>query len=114
MVIGEGELRCRLRASGLVNGHRPSVDVLFESIVKAGASRRTVGVILTGMGRDGAEGLLHLRKAGAQTFGQDETTCVVYGMPKAAKEIGAVGLELPLHKLAGAVLAQRQVGTHAA
>jgi two-component system chemotaxis response regulator CheB len=114
MVIGDGELRCRLRASGLVNGHRPSVDVLFDSLVKAHVSRRTVGVILTGMGRDGAQGLLNLRQAGATTFGQDESTCVVYGMPKAAKEIGAVGLELPLHKLAGAVLAQRHAGSHAA
>jgi two-component system chemotaxis response regulator CheB len=113
-VIGEGELRCRLRASGLVNGHRPSVDVLFASLVKAGVSRRVVGVVLTGMGRDGAEGLLSLRQAGAQTFGQDEATCVVYGMPKAAKEIGAVGMELPLHKLAASVLAQRQAGSHAA
>jgi two-component system chemotaxis response regulator CheB len=103
-----------LRQSGLVNGHRPSVDVLFASLVKANVSRRTVGVILTGMGRDGAEGLLSLRQAGAHTFGQDESTCVVYGMPKAAKEIGAVGLELPLHKLAGAVLAQRHAGSHAA
>ncbi len=113
-VLGDGELRCRLRASGLVNGHRPSVDVLFSSIVKAGAGKRTIGVILTGMGRDGAEGLLALRQAGAHTLGQDEHTCVVYGMPKAAREIGAVELELPLHRLAGSILAQRQAGSHAA
>jgi two-component system chemotaxis response regulator CheB len=113
-VIGDTELRCRLRPSGLVNGHRPSVDVLFSSLVKAGVARRTIGVILTGMGRDGAEGLLALRQAGAHTLGQDEQTCVVYGMPKAAREIGAVEVELPLHRLAGSILAQRQAGSHAA
>jgi two-component system chemotaxis response regulator CheB len=113
-VLGDGELRCRLRASGLVNGHRPSVDVLFSSLVKAGAAKRTIGVILTGMGRDGAEGLLALRQAGAHTLGQDEQTCVVYGMPKAAREIGAVEQELPLHRLATSILAQRHAGSHAA
>ena len=72
-----------------VNGHCPSVDVLFESVAKV-AGNRAVGIILTGMGADGAKGLLSMRNAGARTIGQDESTCVVYGMPKVAHESGAV------------------------
>ena len=72
-----------------VNGHCPSVDVLFESVAqKAGSD--AIGVILTGMGYDGAKGLLSMRKKGAPTIGQDEQSCVVYGMPKVAYDIGAV------------------------
>lgn len=72
-----------------VSGHCPSVDVLFESVAKA-ANGRAIGIILTGMGGDGAKGLLEMRNAGARTIGQDESTCVVYGMPKVAYELGAV------------------------
>jgi two-component system chemotaxis response regulator CheB len=72
-----------------VNGHRPSVDVLFDSVAEL-AGRNAVGVILTGMGRDGAAGLLKMRHAGARTLGQNEKTCVVYGMPRVAYELGAV------------------------
>jgi len=72
-----------------VNGHCPSVDVLFQSVAKAAGSN-AVGIILTGMGGDGAKGLLAMRNAGARTIGQDESTCVVYGMPKVAYELGAV------------------------
>lgn len=72
-----------------VNGHRPSVDVLFESVARAAGSR-AIGVILTGMGSDGAKGLLAMRRAGAQTIGQDEASSIVYGMPKVAYDIGAV------------------------
>lgn len=72
-----------------VSGHCPSVDVLFESVAKA-AKGRAIGIILTGMGGDGAKGLLEMRNAGARTIGQDESTCVVYGMPKVAYELGAV------------------------
>lgn len=72
-----------------VNGHRPSVEVLFESVAKA-AGENAVGIILTGMGSDGAKGLLSMRNAGARTIGQDESTCVVYGMPRVAYEMGAV------------------------
>jgi two-component system chemotaxis response regulator CheB len=94
--------RCRLVASDPVNGHRPSVDVLFESVARLG--RPMTGVILTGMGRDGARGLKTMRDLGARTFGQDEASCVVYGMPKAAFEAGAVERQMPLSRLAPAIL----------
>ena len=86
-----------------MNGHRPSVDVLFNSVAKA-VGARAVGAILTGMGRDGADGLLAMRRAGARTFGQDEASCVVYGMPKVAFEIGAVERQAPLDRLAAELL----------
>ncbi len=83
-----------------VNGHCPSVDVLFDSVAKsAGAS--AVGIILTGMGGDGAKGLLAMRRAGARTIGQDESTCVVYGMPKVAYDLGAVQHQEKLSAIAG-------------
>lgn len=72
-----------------VNGHCPSVDVLFQSVAKV-AGKKAVGILLTGMGGDGAKGLLEMRKAGAGTIGQDETTSIVYGMPKVAYDMGAV------------------------
>ena len=72
-----------------VNGHCPSVDVLFESVAKV-AGKQAVGILLTGMGADGAKGLLSMRSVGARTIGQDESSCVVYGMPKVAYELGAV------------------------
>ena len=94
---------CRVHDQPLVSGHRPSVDVLFRSVANA-AGKNAVGVILTGMGRDGAIGLLEMRHAGASTIGQDEATCVVYGMPKAAHDCGATEIELPLNKIAAHVL----------
>lgn len=78
-----------------VNGHRPSVDVLFESVAKEAGSN-AIGIILTGMGYDGAKGLLSMRKKGARTIGQDEKSSVVYGMPKVAYNIGAVEKQVPL------------------
>ena len=87
-----------------VNRHRPSVDVLFDSAA-AVVGRNAVGVILTGMGKDGANGLLHMRQAGARTFGQDEASCVVYGMPREAALIGAVEEIASLDALAQKVLA---------
>jgi len=94
---------CRLKAAELVNGHRPSVDVLFDSVaVAAGAA--SIGVILTGMGKDGARGLLAMRNAGARTLGQDEASSVVYGMPKAAFELGAVERQAPIQRLGPAML----------
>jgi two-component system chemotaxis response regulator CheB len=86
-----------------VNRHRPSVDVMFRSVAQA-AGRNAVGVLLTGMGGDGAKGLLEMREAGARTFAQDEASCVVFGMPKVAIELGAAGEVLPLRRMAGAVL----------
>ena len=86
---------CKVYQGEPVSGHRPSVDVLFRSVAKH-AGRQAVGVILTGMGRDGAEGLSEMRKAGAQTIGQDEASCIVYGMPKAAFELGAVEMQVAL------------------
>jgi two-component system chemotaxis response regulator CheB len=72
---------CRLHDGPLVSGHRPSVDVLFASVAAAG--KNAIGVILTGVGQDGAAGLLEMRRTGARTRGQDEASCVIYGMPKA-------------------------------
>ncbi|WP_404863831.1 chemotaxis response regulator protein-glutamate methylesterase [Georhizobium sp. MAB10] len=96
--------RCRLVESGTVNGHRPSVDVLFRSVA-ATAGKNAVGAILTGMGRDGAQGLLAMRQAGAATFGQDERSAVVYGMPRVAQEIGAVAMQLPLDAIGDEIIA---------
>ncbi len=81
-----------------VNGHCPSVDVLFESVAKE-CGKNAVGIILTGMGYDGAKGLLAMRRAGARTIGQDEQSCVVYGMPKVAYEIGAVERQTSLSNI---------------
>ncbi len=86
-----------------VSGHCPSVDVLFTSVAEA-AGANAVGAILTGMGGDGAEGLLKMRQAGAYTIGQDEETCVVYGMPAVAYKKGAVVSQLPLQKIAEQIL----------
>ncbi len=99
-----GPWRCRLSDSGPVNGHRPSVDVLFRSVAKA-ANGRAVGVILTGMGRDGAHGLMAMRQAGARTLGQDEASSVIYGMPRAAFESGGVQRQVTLHAMSAAILA---------
>jgi len=81
-----------------VSGHCPSVDVLFESVAEQAGSK-AIGVILTGMGSDGAKGLLQMRKAGANTVGQDKESSVVYGMPMVAYNIGAVETQLPLNKI---------------
>ena len=86
-----------------VNRHRPSVDVLFDSAAEV-VGRSAIGVILTGMGKDGAAGLLRMRQTGARTFGQDEASCVVYGMPREAALIGAVEDVAPLAELPRRVL----------
>ncbi|MBR0550960.1 protein-glutamate methylesterase/protein-glutamine glutaminase [Stakelama marina] len=93
----------RLIEAERVSGHRPSVDMLFRSVVPLG--RRAVGVILTGMGDDGADGLLAMRQAGASTLGQNAASCVVHGMPGAAAARGAVERELGLSALPEAILA---------
>ncbi len=94
---------CRLTDDSPVSGHRPSVDVLFRSAARL-AGPRTIGVILTGMGKDGAEGMLELRNAQAITLGQDEATSLVYGMPRVAFERGAVMRQFPLNEMADAIL----------
>jgi len=85
-----------------VSRHRPSVDVLFRSVSKT-AGKNALGIIMTGMGDDGATGLLEMRNEGALTIGQDEPSCVVYGMPKEAVKRGAVIKVLPLGAIAGAI-----------
>jgi len=102
-VHGVGVLRCRLSNTEAVNGHRPSVDVLFNSVA-ATVRQNAIGVILTGMGRDGASGLLAMRKNGAATLGQDEASSVVYGMPRVAQELGAVERQFALHQIGQEVL----------
>lgn len=83
----------------MVSDHRPSIDVLFASVARA-AGADSIGIILTGMGRDGAEGLLEMYQAGALTITQDRESSAVYGMPRAAKQAGAVTKELPLNRIA--------------
>lgn len=114
VLIAPGDYHMVVRRSGAryyveigsgekVSGHRPSADVLLNSVAKIAGSN-AIGVILTGMGADGARGLLAMRNAGARTIGQDEASCVVYGMPKVAYEQGAVEKQLPLHKIANEIL----------
>jgi two-component system chemotaxis response regulator CheB len=112
--IAPGDKHMVLRRSGTkyylevgggdkVSGHKPSVDVLFNSVAKV-AGENAIGVILTGMGSDGAKGLLRLKQSGAKTLGQNEKTCVVYGMPKVAYELGAVDKQVPIENMANAIL----------
>ena len=114
IIVGAGENHLRLcrDARGLyvsskpgekVSGHCPSVDVLFSSVAET-AGENAIGAILTGMGRDGADGLLKMRKAGAFTIGQDKDSCVVYGMPMEAYNIGAVEVQAPLYNIADIIL----------
>jgi two-component system chemotaxis response regulator CheB len=102
-LVNKTPLRCRLTDAPKVNGHRPSVEVMFASVLRTVRSR-AIGVILTGMGRDGADGLLALRQAGCDTIGQDEMSSVVYGMPRVAFEIGAVAKQLPLEQIGGRII----------
>jgi two-component system chemotaxis response regulator CheB len=106
---------CRLDDGPPVNRHKPSVDVLFRSVAQQ-AGGNAIGVLLTGMGRDGAQGLKEMREAGSPTLVQDEATSVVWGMPGAAVEIGAAAEVLPLPKIAArtlAVAAARDATRHA-
>jgi two-component system chemotaxis response regulator CheB len=86
-----------------VNGHRPSVDVMMFSVAE-NAGRNSYGIILTGMGADGAKGLKAMREAGARTIGQDEASSVVYGMPKVAYDIGAVEKQMPLDNISASII----------
>ncbi|WP_334182004.1 protein-glutamate methylesterase/protein-glutamine glutaminase [Novosphingobium sp.] len=101
-LLGGTSGQVKLVAGDTVSGHRPSVDVLFRSVSRLGS--RAVGVILTGMGSDGAIGLKAMRDAGARTLGQSRETCVVYGMPRAAFEAGAVEKEFSLSAMPEAIL----------
>lgn len=93
----------RVKEGPPVHHQRPSVDVLFHSVARS-AGRNAIGVILTGMGTDGAKGLLAMRESGAQTLAQDEESCVVFGMPKEAIKLGAVDAVVPLSRMAQAIL----------
>lgn len=99
-----GRLETRLVEGPAANGHLPSVDMLFRSLIKA-CGRRTAAVLMTGMGRDGAAGLLGLHRCGAVTFAQNAATCVVFGMPKAAIELGAAKFEVSLDDIPARLLA---------
>lgn len=114
VLVAPGDFHMVVRRSGAryfveigsgekISGHKPSVDVLFNSVAKIAGSN-AIGVILTGMGADGAKGLLAMKRAGARTIGQDEASCVVYGMPKIAHDIGAVDKQVALSKIANSVL----------
>ena len=93
----------KLKGGPRVHYQRPSVDVLFQSVAKF-AGRNAVGVMLTGMGADGAKGMLAMKESGAHTMAQNEATCVVYGMPKEAVKIGAVNEELALPNIPRAIV----------
>jgi len=118
VLIAAGEYHLRLAKDAIgyyvkseqgerVSGHCPSVDVLFDSVAEVGKAN-AIGVILTGMGSDGAKGLLKMRKAGAYTIGQDKESCVVYGMPMVAFNIGAVITQTSLEKIPNAIYKQLQ------
>jgi two-component system, chemotaxis family, protein-glutamate methylesterase/glutaminase len=92
----------QIKDGPLVSRHRPSVDVLFRSAARY-AGKNAVGVIMTGMGDDGAKGMLEMKEAGAATIAQDEKSCVVFGMPKVAIELGGVDKIVSLHKIAQTV-----------
>lgn len=98
-----GRYLCELSRGEPVNRHRPSVDVLFRSAANVAGSN-AIGVILTGMGKDGAVGMREMKEAGAYNFAQDESTCVVFGMPKEAIAMGAVDEVLPLKEMAPRIL----------
>ncbi len=100
------QYRVELKDGPLVSRHRPSVDVLFRSVANA-AGPNALGIIMTGMGDDGAHGLKEMADAGAHTVGQDEATCVVYGMPKEAAKLGAVKEEVPLDRIAEIIIAMK-------
>lgn len=113
-VIRRGDgFESRLRDGDPVSGHRPSVDVLMSSVAKA-AGRSAVGVILTGMGRDGAQGLLQMRQAGARTIGQNEASSLIYGMPRVAQEVGAVEKQVHLTRISQEILDPSALGTKGA
>lgn len=98
-----GSYQVQLRDGPRVGNHKPAINVLFRSVAEQ-AGANAIGVILTGMGADGADGLKLMHDAGARTIGQDEASCVVYGMPKEAMARGAVDRELPMPRIGAAIL----------
>ena len=104
LVKAGGQYVVRCETGERVSGHLPSVDVLFESAAKL-AGTRVIGVLLTGMGYDGAKGMLAIRRRGGRTIGQDASSSVIYGMPRAAYELGAVEYQVPLHAMASRICA---------
>jgi two-component system chemotaxis response regulator CheB len=123
-VVAPGNKHLLLRRSGAryvvevkdgprVNRHRPSVDVMFRSVANTAGSN-AIGVLLTGMGADGAQGLLNMHQAGAHTVAQDEASCVVYGMPKVAVDLGAVDRVLSLDGIAGEIMRTAEAAAHRA
>ncbi|MCU1260761.1 MAG: response regulator receiver modulated CheB methylesterase, partial [Bryobacterales bacterium] len=121
VLIAPGNLHMMLRKSGnsyrvdIQDGPpvcyvRPSVDVLFRSVAEA-AGPDAIGVLLTGMGTDGAQGLLRMRRAGGRTIAQDEASCAVFGMPAEAIRLGAANSVLPLSQIPAAICAGRAVST---
>jgi two-component system chemotaxis response regulator CheB len=104
-VSGGNGFVAKLRTGDPISGHRPSVDALFHSVAEV-AGPRAVGILLSGMGSDGANGLLAMHRAGAYTIAQDEASCPVFGMPRAAIALGAASQVLPLTQIASRVLAK--------
>lgn len=104
VIAGTGRLIANMMPGDPVSGHRPSIDALFLSVAKR-LGPAAVGVLLTGMGQDGAKGLLAMRQAGARTIAQDQETSIVYGMPRAAADLGAAEKILPLPRIAERALA---------
>ena len=102
-----GSLKCSVTDDATISGHRPSVDALFRSVAKV-VGPKAVGAILTGMGKDGAEGLLEMKKAGAHTLGQSKDSALVYGMPRVAMEIGAVDEQASVEEIAEKLLSGLQ------
>lgn len=116
VIIGAGEHHLRLckdakgyyissKKGEKVSGHCPSVDVMFQSVAEV-AKSNAIGAIMTGMGKDGANGLLKMKEAGAFTIGQDKETCVVYGMPMEAYKLGAVTVQAPLYRISEIILSK--------
>ncbi len=108
---GSRGLRCVLREGDPVSGHRPSVDRLFASlaaVLTPSRAHHALGVLLTGMGQDGAQGMVALASMGARTIAQDQASCVVFGMPRAAIELGAAREVLPINRIASAIFAPAQ------
>ena len=106
-LISRAGLRARLLDAPEVSGHRPSIDVLFDSLAQLGGRHRISACLLTGMGADGADGMVNLRANGAYTIAQDKETSVIWGMPQAAIQRGGAAVVLPLDRIAPALLAGR-------